>query len=56
MRRFQVAGGSESGDRTGWKLLKVSEAYSVTQTSSIFSPRPEYKRGDKAMQYIFCEL
>ena len=56
LRCFQVAGGSESGERTGWKLLKVADAYSVIQTSGIFSPRPEYKRGDKAMQYIFCEL
>ncbi|WP_304305943.1 hypothetical protein [Pseudacidovorax intermedius] len=56
LRCFQVAGGSESGERTGWKLLKVADVYSVTQTSANFSPKPEYKRGDKAMQYIFCEL
>lgn len=56
LRCFQVAGGSESGERTGWKLLKVADAYSVSQMHAQFSPRPEYKRGDKAMQYIFCEL
>ena len=56
LRCFQVSGGSESGERTGWKLLKVAEAYSVHGLKDAFQARPEYKRNDKAMEYIFCQL
>jgi hypothetical protein len=56
LRCFQVAGGSESGEGTGWKLLKVADAYAIQKTKSKFSPRPEYRRNDRAMQFMFCQL
>ncbi|MGE0876147.1 MAG: hypothetical protein AB7O31_15910 [Burkholderiales bacterium] len=56
LRCFQVAGGSESGERTGWKLLKLADAYAIHELKNNFQPRPEYRRGDKAMEYIFRQL
>jgi hypothetical protein len=56
VRCYQISGGSESGERTGWKLLKVSEAFSLHITGDSFTPRPKYSRNDKAMEYIFCQL
>lgn len=56
LRCFQVSGGSESGETSGWKLLKVADAYSIQKTSQKFSARPDYRRNDKAMQFMFCQL
>ena len=56
LRCFQISGGSESGERTGWKLLKVSEAYSIHVEEATFQPRNGYRKNDKAMEYIFREL
>lgn len=56
LRCYQVSGGSESGERIGWKLLKVREVFSLHLTSDNFSVRSEYKRNDKAMAYIFEQL
>jgi hypothetical protein len=56
LRCYQVSGGSESGERTGWKLLKVREAFSLHITDVEFTPRPDYRRNDKAMEYMFCQL
>ena len=56
LRCFQVSGGSESGERAGWKLLKIADAYSIQKTKQKFSPRSEYRRNDKAMQFMFCQL
>jgi hypothetical protein len=56
LRCYQVSGGSESGEWIGWKLLKVREVFSLHQTGTLFSVRPDYRRNDKAMEYIFCQL
>lgn len=56
LRCFQISGGSESGERSGWKLLKVREIFALQSTSLSFGTRAEYKRGDKAMEYIFCQI
>ena len=56
LRCYQVAGGSVSGERTGWKILKMREVISLDNTSSIFLPRSEYKRNDKAMTRIFVQI
>lgn len=57
MRVWQVRGGSVSNERTGWKLLRLDEAFgaSVTNEKSE-APRSGYKRGDKAMRFIDCEV
>ena len=56
LRCYQISGGSESGERAGWKLLKVREVFSLHLTGDKFTVRPEYKRNDKAMVYIFEQL
>lgn len=56
LRCYQVTGGSESGDSAGWKLLKLAEMYQVAIVREEFSIRREYRRGDKAMTRILCEV
>ena len=57
MRVWQVRGGSVSNERTGWKLLRLDEAFgaSVTNEESK-APRSGYKRGDKAMRIITSQV
>lgn len=56
LRCYQTNGGSESGERVGWKLLKVADAFAIQLLKESFSQRSEYKRNDKAMDYIFSQL
>ena len=56
LRCFQVSGGSESGERTGWKLLKVDEVYSIHLERATFRTRDGYRQNDKAMVHIFRQL
>jgi hypothetical protein len=56
LRCYQISGGSESGERIGWKLLKIRDAFSIYVTTDSFTPRPQYRRNDKAMEYLFCQL
>ena len=57
MRVWQIAGGSVSHEPVGWKLLRLDEATGafVTKQKSL-APRPGYKRGDKVMSRIQCQL
>jgi hypothetical protein len=56
LRCFQTSGGSESGERTGWKLLKIAEVYSLHVQKTTFQARAGYRRNDRAMEYIFRQL
>lgn len=56
LRCYQTSGGSESGERIGWKLLKLRDVFSLHLSKDIFSIKPEYKRNDKAMIYIFEQI
>ncbi|MBY5395914.1 hypothetical protein HFN01_13895 [Rhizobium leguminosarum] len=57
MRVWQVRGGSNSGERQGWKLLRLDEAFSASLTNEKSeAPRSGYKRGDKAMTWIKCQV
>lgn len=57
LRAYQVSGGSESGQRTGWKLFHVNDIRSLSVLTEQFScPRPKYKRGDTAFSTIYAEL
>ena len=56
MRVWQVSGGSQSGERMGWKLMSLDEAFAPHMTDQDSdAPRPGYKRGDAAMEYICCQ-
>jgi len=57
MRAWQLSGGGASGDRQGWKLMRMDEArgWRILEDAS-GAPRKGYKRGDPAMSRIVCEL
>lgn len=57
MRVWQVRRGSVSNERTGWKLLRLDEAFEARMTDEESkAPRKGYKRGDRAMRFITSEL
>jgi len=57
MRAWQISGGVNDEEATGWKLLRVDEAgaFLVTNQKSL-APRPGYLAGDKEMKVISCQL
>ena len=56
LRAYQVSGYSESGN-LGWKMFDLGHASSILVLDESFSSsRPGYKRGDKGMSQIYCEL
>jgi hypothetical protein len=56
-RVWQVQGGSKSGDSTGWKLLRLNDMQFVKiGNDQSNAPRSGYKRGDRAIFKIYCEL
>ncbi len=56
LRCYQVSGGSTSGEKVGWKLLKTRDIYSLHLLKDKFQMQKAYKRNDKAMSYIFEQI
>lgn len=57
VRCYQVAGGSVSGERRGWKLLKIAEIVSAHLTETSFEPRwGQYRPEDRALREIYCRI
>jgi hypothetical protein len=56
LRCYQLRGGSASGERSGWKLLKLAEVFALEPSDEHFAVRPDYRRGDSAMAFIHCQL
>ena len=52
IRCYQIAGDSESGEMTGWKLLRVDEIVSLRVTQSSFRVRPDYRRDDPVIVQV----
>lgn len=56
MRVYQVAGMSNSGE-LGWKIMRLDETRAIQLLAEgSRAPRNGYRRGDKAMQRIYCEV
>lgn len=56
LRCYQVSGGSVSGERFGWKLLKLREITSLHMGDKGFTPRLDYKHNDKDMAAFFVQV
>jgi len=57
LRCFQTGGTSRSGRIPDWRLMRVARIMSLIVTEEHFSgARHGYKKGDKNMSTIFCEL
>ena len=57
LRAYQVRGGSESGEYSGWKLFHISEIHNLSILPEKFSaPRSGYKRGDLGFLNILAQL
>ena len=57
IRCYQTAGTSHSGKVPDWKLMRVDRIKFLTVTEEHFvGVRDKYRRGDKGMSTIFCEL
>lgn len=57
MRVWQVRGGSVSGEKVGWKVLKLDEAiggHLIDEEAD--APRQGYSKGDSAMERILCQI
>lgn len=56
VRCYQLAGDSDSGERAGWKLLKLDVAVLVHLTETPFLPRPDYRPEDKVNTDIHIRI
>jgi hypothetical protein len=57
IRCYQTGGTSHSGKLPAWRLMEVAKIMFLAVTQEHFvGVRPGYKRGDKDMTTIFCEL
>ena len=57
IRVYQTGGFSRSGEQVGWKLMLVSQISGTRSTDARFAgPRPGYRKGDRGMSTIHCEL
>jgi len=57
IRVWQVRGGSVHNEPIGWKLLRLDEAIALAiLDEASHAPRPGYRRGDKAMARIICQI
>ena len=57
LRCYQVRGGSSSGKVPDWKMMTTDNITGLTLSQDVFlKPRDGYKKGDKGMSTIFCEL
>jgi hypothetical protein len=57
IRCYQTGGTSRSGKVPGWTLMEVGKIESLIVTNKHFEGECDgYKRGDKGMSTILCEL
>ena len=58
LRAYQTEGASASGEHAHWKLFRLDRMAAANDNGGSFDgPRPDYKKGDKAMKGgIIAEL
>lgn len=55
-RGFQSSGASSSGNPQAWKMFELSKILSFNLLDEKFTTRDGYKKGDKGMSEIYCEI
>ena len=55
LRAYQINGYSSSG-KMGWKMYDLSKSSNVELLNNFIGPRLGYKRNDRGMSTIYCEL
>lgn len=57
-RGYQVTGGSQSGEFTGWKLFSLAKVRQLPKLLDIAAsaPREGYQRDDKGMLHVLKQL
>jgi hypothetical protein len=54
---WQISGGSVHNEPVGWKMLRLDETRGLQVLGETFpGPRPDYKRGNRAMWQIYSQL
>lgn len=57
IRAWQVSGGSSSGERTGWKLLRSDDISSMRKlVDKSLAPRKGYRRDDSSMVRVIAQV
>ena len=57
LRCYQIRGSGVDPLGSPWHLMTISKMMNLTLMQETFSgPRPEYKKGDKHLLTILCEL
>lgn len=57
IRCYQVGGSGSDGASTGWHLMLEAKLVGVRPLDDRFAePRPGYRKGDRGMSRIYCEL
>ena len=55
LRAYQVGGYTNSG-KYGWKMYDLNKSKQIEVITESFNTRSGYKRGDKGMSIIYCEI
>ncbi|WP_272149537.1 hypothetical protein [Tenacibaculum aiptasiae] len=55
IRAYQIGGYTKSG-KYGWKMYDLKKIKQITITNESFEVRGGYKKGDKGMSLIYCEI
>lgn len=57
VRVYQVIGGAVFGEKTGWKMMLLSDIEEIEMLDEYFdNPREGYQQGDKGMSTVLAEL